>query len=287
MSDATPAFHFDVSLQDFEARVLQPSLEIPVLVDFWAEWCGPCQTLKPMLEKLAEEYQGRFLLAKVNADTNPELSQYFGVRSIPTVVMLVGGQPQDGFTGALPESELRAFIDRFVAPPAADLRAEAAALAATGDWNGALQILIQATQENPNDEGARLDAVEALLELERKEEAEQLLGLEYSAEADRAQSLKARLALAANAVDTAPLQAKVDANPDDHAARLELAKALAGNGQYEAAMEAALEVVRRDRFFDSGAGRRVLLEFFEALGGNEHYDDLVRKYRRALSATLN
>ena len=150
-----------------------------------------------------------------------------------------------------------------------------------------LQILIQATQENPNDEGARLDAVEALLELERKEEAEQLLGLEYSAEADRAQSLKARLALAANAVDTAPLQAKVDANPDDHAARLELAKALAGNGQYEAAMEAALEVVRRDRFFDSGAGRRVLLEFFEALGGNEHYDDLVRKYRRALSATLN
>lgn len=287
MSDATPAFHFDVSLQDFEARVLQPSLEIPVLVDFWAEWCGPCQTLKPMLEKLAEEYQGRFLLAKVNADTNPELSQYFGVRSIPTVVMLVGGQPQDGFTGALPESELRAFIDRFVAPPAADLRAEAAALAQTGDWNGALQILIQATQENPNDEGARLDAVEALLELERKEEAEQLLGLEYSAEADRAQSLKARLALAANAVDTAPLQAKVDANPDDHAARLELAKALAGNGQYEAAMEAALEVVRRDRFFDSGAGRRVLLEFFEALGGNEHYDDLVRKYRRALSATLN
>lgn len=287
MSDATPAFHFDVSLQDFEARALQPSLEIPVLVDFWAEWCGPCQTLKPMLEKLAEEYQGRFLLAKVNADTNPELSQYFGVRSIPTVVMLVGGQPQDGFTGALPESELRAFIDRFVAPPAADLRAEAAALAATGDWNGALQILIQATQENPNDEGARLDAVEALLELERKEEAEQLLGLEYTAEADRAQSLKARLALAANAVDTAPLQAKVDANPDDHAARLELAKALAGNGQYEAAMEAALEVVRRDRFFDSGAGRRVLLEFFEALGGNEHYDDLVRKYRRALSATLN
>ncbi len=287
MSDATPAFHFDVSLQDFEARALQPSLEIPVLVDFWAEWCGPCQTLKPMLEKLAEEYQGRFLLAKVNADTNPELSQYFGVRSIPTVVMLVGGQPQDGFTGALPESELRAFIDRFVAPPAADLRAEAAALAQTGDWNGALQILIQATQENPGDEGARLDAVEALLELERKEEAEQLLGLEYTAEADRAQSLKARLALAANAVDTAPLQAKVDANPDDHAARLELARALAGNGQYEAAMEAALEVVRRDRFFDGGAGRRVLLELFEALGGNEHYDDLVRKYRRALSATLN
>ena len=280
-------YHFDVSLQDFEARVLQASMEVPVLVDFWAEWCGPCKTLKPLLEKLADEYRGRFLLAKVDADTNPELAQYFGVRSIPTVVMIQNGQPVDGFTGALPEGELKAFLDRFVAPPAADLRAEAAALAQAGDWNGALQILIRATQENPDDEGARLDAVEALLELDRKDEAGQLLGLEYTAEADRAQALRARLALAANAVDTAPLQARVDASPDDHAARLELARALAGNGQYEAAMEAALEVVRRDRFFDSGAGRRTLLEFFEALGGNEHYDDLVRKYRRALSATLN
>jgi putative thioredoxin len=280
-------YHFDVSLQDFEARVLQASMEVPVLVDFWAEWCGPCKTLKPLLEKLADEYRGRFLLAKVDADTNPELAQYFGVRSIPTVVMIQNGQPVDGFTGALPEGELKAFLDRFVPPPAADLRAEAAALAQAGDWNGALQVLIRATQENPDDEGARLDAVEALLQLERKDEAEQLLGLEYSAEADRAQALRARLALAAHAVDTAPLQARVDANPDDHAARLELARALAGNGQYEAAMEAALEVVRRDRHFDNGAGRRTLLEFFEALGSNEHYDDLVRKYRRALSATLN
>ena len=280
-------YHFDVSLQDFEARVLQASMEVPVLVDFWAEWCGPCKTLKPLLEKLADEYRGRFLLAKVDADTNPELAQYFGVRSIPTVVMIQNGQPVDGFTGALPEGELKAFLDRFVPPPAADLRAEAAALAQAGDWNGALQVLIRATQENPDDEGARLDAVEALLQLERKDEAEQLLGLEYTAEADRAQSLRARLALAAHAVDTAPLQARVDANPDDHAARLELARALAGNGQYEAAMEAALEVVRRDRHFDNGAGRRTLLEFFEALGSNEHYDDLVRKYRRALSATLN
>ncbi|WP_303783468.1 thioredoxin [Azovibrio restrictus] len=280
-------YHFDVSLQDFEARVLQASMEVPVLVDFWAEWCGPCKTLKPLLEKLADEYRGRFLLAKVDADTNPELAQYFGVRSIPTVVMIQNGQPVDGFTGALPEGELKAFLDRFVPPPAADLRAEAAALAQAGDWNGALQVLIRATQENPDDEGARLDAVEALLQLERKDEAEQLLGLEYTAEADRAQSLRARLALAAHAVDTAPLQARVDDNPDDHAARLELARALAGNGQYEAAMEAALEVVRRDRHFDNGAGRRTLLEFFEALGSNEHYDDLVRKYRRALSATLN
>lgn len=280
-------FHFDVSLEDFEAKVVMPSMETPVLVDFWAEWCGPCKTLKPMLEKLAEEYGGRFLLAKVDADANPEISQHFGVRSIPSVKVLFQGQLVDEFTGALPESELKAFIDKVALPASANLREQAAALSATGDWEGALQILIQATNEAPNDEATRLDAVEALLELNRKEEAGQLLALEYSTEAERAHALKTRLELAANAVDTAPLEAKIAANPDDHATRLELAKAYAGNGKFEEAMEATMEVVRRDRFFDAGAGRRTLLEFFEALSGNERYDDLIRKYRRALSAALN
>lgn len=280
-------FHFDVSLEDFEAKVVMPSMETPVLVDFWAEWCGPCKTLKPMLEKLAEEYGGRFLLAKVDADANPEISQHFGVRSIPSVKVLFQGQLVDEFTGALPESELKAFIDKVALPASANLREQAAALSATGDWEDALQILIQATNEAPNDEATRLDAVEALLELNRKEEAGQLLALEYSTEAERAHALKTRLELAANAVDTAPLEAKIAANPDDHATRLELAKAYAGNGKFEEAMEATMEVVRRDRFFDAGAGRRTLLEFFEALSGNERYDDLIRKYRRALSAALN
>lgn len=280
-------FHYDVSLQDFEARVIQPSLQVPVLVDFWAEWCGPCKTLKPTLEKLAEEYQGRFLLAKVDADANPELCQYFGVRSIPTVAILVEGQPRDGFAGALPESEIRAFLDRYVPPPAADLRAEAAALAETGDWNGALELLTQATRENPEDEGARLDAVEALIELERREEAQILLQLDYKQEKDRAEALRTRLALAAGAEDIAPLLEWVATQPDDLAARLTLSRAYAGNGQYEKAMESALEVIRRDRHFDDGAGRRTLLEYFQALSGNDRYDDLVRQYRRALSALLN
>jgi putative thioredoxin len=280
-------FHYDVSLRDFEARVITASLTTPVLVDFWAEWCAPCKTLKPLLEKLAEEYQGRFLLAKVNADDNPELCQYFNVRSIPTVAVLTDGQPRDGFTGALPEPELRAFIDRFALPAAADLRAEAAALAKAGDWSGALDILTQVTRENPGDEGARLDAAEALLELHRQEEAEQLLALEYTQENSRAQALKSRLALAAHAVEITPLQEKIAANPDDHATRLELARAYAGSGEYERALEAALEVVRRDRHFNDQAGRSALLEFFAALEGNERYDDLIRKYRRALSALLN
>ncbi|MDR1350569.1 MAG: thioredoxin [Zoogloeaceae bacterium] len=280
-------FHFDVSMQDFEARALQASLKTPVLVDFWAEWCAPCKTLKPLLEKLAEEYQGRFLLVKVNADENPELSGYFGVRSLPTVVMLVEGQPKDGFVGARPEAEIRAFIDRFAPPPPVDARLEAAKQAEAGDWQGAYALLQPFLVEHPQDEAALLDAVAALMELGRAEEAESLLAREFTQEAERAQAFRARLALARTAADAAPLLEKLAANPDDHAARLELAKTFAGQGRYAEALEAALEVVRRDRHFDDAAGRRVLLELFAIIGATECYDDLVRQYRRALAALLN
>ncbi|MDR0737193.1 MAG: tetratricopeptide repeat protein [Zoogloeaceae bacterium] len=280
-------FHFDVSMRDFEAQVLQASLKTPVLVDFWADWCAPCKVLKPILEKLAEEYQGRFLLAKVNADENPELSAYFGVRSIPTVVMLVEGQPRDGFTGARSEAEARAFIDRFVPPPPVDTRAEAAKLAEVGDWQGAYALLQSFLADHPQDEAALLDAVAALMELGRAEEAENLLEREFTREAGRAEAFRARLALTRTAVDTAPLMEKLARNPDDYAARLDLARSLAGQGRYAEALEAALEVVRRDRHFDDAAGQRCMLELFTLIGATESYDDLVRQYRRALAALLN
>jgi putative thioredoxin len=284
-------FHFDVSAQDFESRVLHASLNTPVLLDFWAEWCVPCKTLKPILEKLADEYQGRFLLAKVDADANPELAQYFGVRSIPTVVMLVGGQPTDGFTGARSEAEARAFIDRFALPPAFDPRAAAAELAQVGNWEGALEILLPAIairpQNEPHDEALNLDAATALIEVGRLEEVDRLLALEYASEIDRAQALRARITLVRNAGDDAPLLLQLADNPDDHAARLTLAKILAAQGRCEEALEAALEVVRRDRHFDDEAGRRTLIELFEIIGASEQNDDLVRKHRRALSALLN
>ena len=282
-------FAFDVSIQDFEAKVLIPAETVPVVVDFWAPWCEPCKVLKPMLEKLAEEYKGRFILAKVNSDENPELAQHFGVRSIPSVKVLFQGQLVDEFNGALPEGQIRAFLDRIALPEGPEqinLREQAAALVAEGKLEEALAVLVQASQANPQDQVIQLDAVDVLMQLGRNDEAKQLLGGEYANEPDRANALRARLALLDGAADTAPLEAKLEANPDDHATRLELSKAYAAQSRFREALEAALEVARRDRFFNEGAARKAILALFEALSG-EQYDDLVREFRRKLSATLN
>lgn len=281
-------FSFDVSLAEFETQVLLPAQEVPVVVDFWAPWCEPCKVLKPLLEKLAEEYAGRFLLAKVNADENPELSQHFGVRSIPTVKVLFKGQLVDEFSGALPESQIREFLDRFALPAVGgNLREEAAALVAEGKHEEALAKLVEASQAKPEDQAVQLDAVEVLIQLGRNDEAKQLLAGDYAQETARANTLRARLALSEGAADTAEIEAKLASNPDDHAARLELSRAYAAQNRFREAMEAALEVVIRDRSFDEGAGRKALLTFFEALAGSEQYDDLIREFRRKMSAALN
>lgn len=282
-------FAFDVSIEDFEPKVLVPSDTIPVVVDFWAPWCEPCKLLKPILEKLAEEYKGRFLLAKVNADENPELSQHFGVRSIPSVKVLFQGQLVDEFNGALPEGQIRAFLDRIALPGEAggNLREEAAALVAEGKLEEALTILIAASQAKPDDQAIQLDAVDVLIQLGRNDEAGQLLSGDYTQEPDRANALRARLALAAGAADTAELEAKLLTNPADHAVRLELSLAYAAQSRFREAMEAALEVIIRDRSFDEGAGSKAMLKLFEALAGSEQYDDLIREFRRKMSAALN
>jgi putative thioredoxin len=273
----------DVGLADFQQHVLEESKHRPVLVDFWAPWCGPCKSLKPVLEKLAAEYGGKFLLAKVNSDDNQELAARYGVRGIPSVKAFVDGEPVDEFSGALPESEVRAFLDRLVPGPAEELRAQAAELRLAGDLSGALQTLADASKIDPAHVGVRLDAAEIMLDLNEADETCRLLAGVADDADPRVPQLKARLQfMGAAGEDEAALAARVAADENDLEARLKLSQLLVAAGQYEAGMDQLLEIVRRDRSFEDDIGRKTLLSVFDLLGGGE----LVSRYRRKLSSLL-
>lgn len=273
----------DVGLADFQQAVLEESRHRPVLVDFWAPWCEPCKALKPVLEKLAAEYSGKFLLAKINSDDNQELAARYGVRGIPSVKAFIDGEPVDEFSGALPESEVRAFLDRLVPGPADELRVEAAELCLAGDVSAALQKLADASKIDPSHVGVRLDAAEIMLDLNEADEARRLIaGVADDADA-RVPQLKARLQfMGAAGEDEAALAARVAANENDLEARLKLANLLVAAGKYEAGMDQLLEIVRRDRGFGDDIGRKTLLSVFDLLGGGE----LSSRYRRMLASAL-
>jgi putative thioredoxin len=284
----------DVSVIDFDEKVLAASRSVPVIVDFWAPWCQPCRILKPILEKLAAEYGRKFILAKVNSDENQELAMRYGVRGIPAVKAFVGGELVDEFTGALPEAQIREFIERLIPSPAEPLRREALALAATGDIAAARRKMAQAIELDPKNDSAYLDYVQLSLELgtpEALSEAAELLEAvaDRVRDQDRAAALKARIemAKAASGVDVAALQARLERDANDHEARLQLANALALRQDYSAALEHLLEIVRRDRKWNDEAGRKGMLKLFTLLSAQPQYDDLVRKFRIALARTLN
>lgn len=274
----------DVGLADFTQHVIEESKRRPVVVDFWAPWCGPCKSLKPILEKLAAEYGGKFLLAKINSDENQELAARYGVRGIPSVKAFVDGEAVDEFSGALPEGEVRAFLDRLVPGPADELRRQAAAARTAGDAAGALKLLAEASKIDPGHVGVRLDAAEIMLDLNEADEARRLLGGVPDAADPRVPALKARLQFMGVAgEDEAALSARVAANENDLEARLKLANLMVAAGQYEAGMDELLEIVRRDRGFEDDIGRKTLLSVFNLLGGGE----LVSRYRRLLASALN
>lgn len=274
----------DVGLADFTQHVLEESKHRPVVVDFWAPWCGPCKSLKPILEKLAAEYGGKFLLAKINSDDNQELATRYGVRGIPSVKAFVNGEPVDEFSGALPESEVRSFLDRLVPGPADELRAAATALRLEGDTAAALQKLADASKLAPDHIGVRLDAAEIMLDLGETDEARRLIAGVADDADPRVPQLKARLQfMGAAGEDEAALTARVAANENDLEARLNLAKLLVAAGRYEAGMDQLLEIVRRDRSYGEDIGRKTLLSVFDLLGGGE----LLSRYRRMLASILH
>ena len=274
----------DVGLADFNQNVLEESRHRPVVVDFWAPWCGPCKSLKPILEKLAAEYGGKFLLAKINSDDNQELATRYGVRGIPSVKAFIDGEPVDEFSGALPEGEVRTFLDRLIPSPADALRMQAANARMTGDLSAALKLLADASKLDPGHVGVRLDAAEIMLDLNEADEATRLIGSVPDDADPRVPALKARLQfMGASGEDEAGLRARVEANENDLDARLKLANLLVAAGQYEGGMEQLLEIVRRDRTFNDDIGRKTLLSVFSLLGGGE----LVSRYRRLLASALN
>ena len=315
----------DVTVENFEAEVISASTTLPVLVDFWAPWCGPCKSLGPILEKLEEEYAGRFKLVKINSDEEQQLASAFGIRSLPTCVLLKNGQPVDGFMGAQPEGQVRQFLDKHV-PGDGELQAEAGseeaeALLESGDTAAALGKLQEALAVNPANDDVRFDYVKLLIATGQFEEAEAALSpaMAQIPKQLRFEALQQWLA-ALVFVETDPaaqkplaeLDAAIAQNKRDFDTRYARARVLMAAGEWTAAMDELLEIVMRDKTWNDSAARKTYVAILELLtparakadaatgktaGGIEltgkaaMAEDpqaaLVSSYRRKLSMALN
>ena len=268
----------DVTIQTFEAEVINASMQVPVLVDFWAPWCGPCKTLGPLLEKLEVAYAGRFTLVKIDSDQEQQLAGMFGIKSIPTCVLMIGGKPVDGFMGAQPEGKIREFLDKHL-PSDAEMQAEAGAdeaqqLLESGDVQAALQMLAESLQADPSNDNARFDYVRLLIQTGAIDEAEAQLEepLKRIQHPLRFEALKA-WAQAIRFVHTDergnwPLEqfdAAIAENKRDFDTRFAKAQALMAEGQWTASMDELLEIIMRDRTWNDQAARKLYVAILELL----------------------
>ncbi|HTK78823.1 MAG TPA: thioredoxin [Rhizomicrobium sp.] len=287
------AYVKDGSIETFAADVLEASREAPVIVDFWAPWCGPCKQLGPLLEKVVNEARGAVRLVKVNIDENQEIARQLRIQSIPTVYAFKNGQPVDGFMGAIPESQLRAFVQQLTggqagANPADDVLAAAEDAIAAGDLATAAQAYAQALQDEPGHPKAVAGLARCYLksgDIDRAKKTLQLVRPDGAAdEAIRAVDAELKVReQAAQAGDTAELRAKLDANPNDHQARYDLAMAQDAKGDRQSAIDSLLDIVRRDRNWKEQAARKHLVTLFEAMGPT---DPRTIEARRKLSSIL-
>ena len=284
---ADSPFIIEVTRDNYQ-QVMAASFKVPVLLDFWAGWCQPCQVLMPILAKLAEEYQGKFLLGKLNTEEEQEIAAQFGIRSIPTVKLFRDGQPVDEFMGALPEQAVRQFLDRHVARESDVQVAAAHEQLAAGNAAGAIVLLDEARAADSDNPRITLMLAKAQAAMGDLEAAETTLDSLPQDEQHKPEVAALRSHLffegqVANAPAMPELEAQVAADPDDHEALHQLALRKVIDKDYDTAMELLLELMRKDRGYGDDAGRGTLLRVFELLGN----DARVGQYRRRMASLLH
>lgn len=287
MSDSP--YIINVTAENFQTVVIEGSKQVPVLVDFWAEWCNPCQMLIPVVSKLAEEYGGKFILAKINSDEQQDLAAACGVKSLPTVKMFKNGEVADEFMGALPESEVKAFIDKHLEQTADPVYEQAMQAYAQGDVETALQLLNQALANDPDNAELKLDIAKVVANQEDYESAQALIDSlnDEQKNEPEVREFVAQLALKQrlnDAPDSSILEARITKDNNDLEAYLQLSDIYAASSEIEKSIEMLLHIMRKDRKFNDDAGRKGLINLFDMLGA-EH--PLTKVYRRKMFGLMH